>query len=94
FWNNGDMFFGLCKTQFQETPFLVVSQGLWLNQGTLIFQKEKGSMAGMIIDGKSPNDNSRAVTNQGSICLYNTNWRSHTNIKGNGCITVGPTSKL
>ncbi|OBA24097.1 hypothetical protein METBIDRAFT_228734 [Metschnikowia bicuspidata var. bicuspidata NRRL YB-4993] len=94
FWNSGTIYFDACKTPFEEVPFIISSTRLWYNEGRMIFKKTAGSIGELFAGGRSVKDNSLAITNQGTISLYNTHWGVQTNINGNGCIVVGSGSRL
>ncbi|OBA16975.1 hypothetical protein METBIDRAFT_33875 [Metschnikowia bicuspidata var. bicuspidata NRRL YB-4993] len=94
FWNEGEIAFGICTNQTQSIPFVVASFGLWINRGKMIFQKGIGSMTELYIVGKSAGNDFLAITNNGSICLYNTHWNTNMDIKGHGCVAVGSDSRL
>ncbi|OBA19696.1 hypothetical protein METBIDRAFT_33330, partial [Metschnikowia bicuspidata var. bicuspidata NRRL YB-4993] len=94
FSNTGDMYFGISGAPLVGTPFIVTSVTSWTNSGMMVFRRASGGSALLVIEQVLGGDGLSRITNDGSICLYNTFWLQTTSIDGSGCITVGSGAEL
>lgn len=89
FHNAGEMYLGISGGTLSEIPLKLTSGESWINTGMIVFERASGSVTPVVIgqdfcSGKLP-----SISNNGAICLYNSNWTQTTNIVGSGCISVG-----
>ncbi|OBA19410.1 hypothetical protein METBIDRAFT_46484, partial [Metschnikowia bicuspidata var. bicuspidata NRRL YB-4993] len=92
--NTGDMYFGISGATLIGSPFIVTSVTSWSNTGMMVFRRESSGGALLVIEQVLGDGGLSRITNDGSICLYNTYWLQTTSIDGTGCITVGPGAEM
>lgn len=90
------MYFGISNTGSRDLPFLVNSKSSWKNDGSMVFRSDSTQAARLVMKHVVGfhHESGPTVTNNGSICLYNTMWQTESSISGSGCIFVGAGSFL